>query len=348
MVYQQLAFVQTKNLGYDQDNILYFEMEGRVKENPETFLAELKKIPGIINASSIAHSMVVGGNTTGGVHWEEKNPDDNIPIEFINVNYDMIETLGIEMAAGRTFSRNFGSDSTKIIFNEAAIEMMGLSDPIGKVVNLWGKDMQIIGVTKNFHFESLHDHVKPLLFRLAPEKSEKIMAKVEAGKEKETINYLQKFYQAYNPEFPFDYQFLDEEYQALYTAEQRVSILSKYFAGLAILISCLGLFGLAAFTAERRFKEIGIRKILGSSDWGIIYLLSSDFTKLVLVAIIIALPVSYLIGKRWLDSFAYRINLEWWFFIGAGLAALLIAWFTVGLQTVKAARVNPVQCLKDE
>ena len=174
------------------------------------------------------------------------------------------------------------------------------------------------------------------------------MAKIEAGREREAIEQLQAFYQIYNPGFTLDYQFLDQDYQVLYAAEQRVSTLSKYFAGIAIIISCLGLFGLAAFTAERRLKEIGIRKILGSSDFGIVYLLSSDFTRMVLVAIFIALPISYLVAQRWLQDFAFSIELEWWYFAGAGLVALLIAWFTVGLQTIKAARVNPVQCLKNE
>ena len=152
----------------------------------------------------------------------------------------------------------------------------------------------------------------------------------------------------YNPGYSFNYQFLDQDYQALYAAEQRVSTLSRYFAGIAILISCLGLFGLAAFTAERRLKEIGIRKILGATDFGIVRLLSSDFTKLVLVAIFIALPISYFVAQRWLQGFAFSIDLEWWYFAGAGGVALLIAWLSVGFQTIKAARVNPVECLKDE
>jgi ABC-type antimicrobial peptide transport system permease subunit len=183
---------------------------------------------------------------------------------------------------------------------------------------------------------------------LAPGLTWNIVVKIAAGKEQETIAQLQPLFQTFNPGFPFDYRFLDQKYQRQYIAEQRVSTLSKYFAGLAILISCLGLFGLAAFTAERRIKEIGIRKILGSTDVGIVFLLSSDFTKMVLIAILIALPVSYLLVKNWLEGFAYRTDLQWWFFIGAGLLALLVAWFTVGLQTVKAARINPTECLKDE
>jgi ABC-type antimicrobial peptide transport system permease subunit len=208
--------------------------------------------------------------------------------------------------------------------------------------------MQIIGIAKDFHFESLHENIRPLIFRLWPERTNRFMAKIEAGKEKETIDRLQAFYKAYNPGFTLDYRFLDQEYQAQYVAEQRVSTLSRYFAGIAILISCLGLFGLAAFTAERRLKEIGIRKTLGATDFGIVRLLSADFTRMVLTAIVIALPISYFITRKWLEGFAYRIDLEWWFFIASGFLAILIAWFTVGLQTVKAARVNPTECLKDE
>ncbi len=348
VVYRQIEFVQTKNLGYSKDNVIYFGIEGKVKESLETFLAEVKNVPGVVNASSTTHRLMGGQSSTTGLQWEGKNPDDIIPFEIIWVNYGMIETLCIEMVAGRTYSRDFSTDSTKIIFNEAAIAAMGLNDPIGKVINRWGTEVEIVGVAKDFHFQSLHESVKPLFFMLAPKDTDKIMVKIEAGREGESIEQLQKFYQSYNPGFTLDYQFLDQDYQVLYAAEQRVSTLSKYFAGIAILISCLGLFGLAAFTAERRLKEIGIRKILGSSDFGIVYLLSGDFTKMVLVAIFIALPISYFVARQWLQGFAFSIDLEWWYFAGSGLAALLIAWLSVGFQTIKAAQVNPVDSLRNE
>jgi putative ABC transport system permease protein len=207
--------------------------------------------------------------------------------------------------------------------------------------------MQIVGVVKDFHFESFREQIKPAFFWMYPQ-APNIMIKVEGGKEQEIIAQLQEFCTKFNPGFPLDYRFLDADYQSLYAAERRVSILSKYFAGLAILISCLGLFGLAAFTAERRSKEIGIRKILGSTDFAIVRLLSADYTKMVLAAIFISLPISYIMAKNWLSSFAFRIELEWWFFIGAGLTALLVAWFTVGILTVKASRVNPSECLRSE
>ena len=346
VLYKQIDFVQRQNLGYDKDNVIYFDVEGRVKENHETFLSEVKRVPGILSAASSTHDMV-GHAWSSGINWEGKQPDQNVRVQIMAVNADFLETLGMEMKEGRFFSRDFAADSGKIIFNEAAIEAMGLKDPIGKKA----QNSEIIGIVKDFHFESFHVDVQPQLFiqhrgKFAPPNY--IMARIEGGREAETLERLNKFYKSYNPGFPLEYKFLDEDYQRQYISEQRVSTLSRFFAGLVIVISCLGLFGLAAFTAQRRLKEIGIRKILGSSDFGIVRLLSRDFTQIVLLAIVIALPVSYFIARKWLDEFAYRIDLEWWFFVGSGVLALLIAWFTVGLQTIRAARVNPTQCIKDE
>ena len=348
VIYRQIAYVQNKNLGYDKDNVLYFPLEGKVKTSLETFLFELEKIPGVLQASSIAQSMVGGGNTTG-LSWEGKDPEQRTPFAIRPVNYDVIEMLDLEIVQGRSFSKEFSGDTSRIILNEAGIEAMGLKDPVGKGVIL-GEDvkLQIVGVVKNFHFESLHSEVSPMFFVLKPQYTEKIIVKIEGGKERATIRDIEKFYQQYNPGFSFDYRFLDEDYQAQYGAEMRVSVLSRYFAIIAIVISCLGLFGLAAFTAERRRKEIGIRKVLGSSEMRIIYLLSGDFTKLVFIAILIAIPLSFLLTKQWLDNFAFRITMEWWYFMGAGMIALLIAWLTVGTQAVRASRVNPTQCLRDE
>ena len=346
VVFWQIEFVQNKNLGYDKEHVIYFDVEGRLEGNTETFLSEIKGMPGVVNATSTTHDMT-GHNWAYSPHWEGKDPNNKVLFQIMAVNPDFIETLGIEMKEGRFFSRDNSGDTLRIILNEAAIKTIGYEDPIGKMVG----GMETIGVVKNFHFESLHQDVTPQLFFLHRKRFAAptlIMARIEAGREKETLDRIGKFYQAYNPGFPFDYKFLDEDYQAQYGAEQRVSILSRYFAGLAILISCLGLFGLAAFTAQRRIKEIGIRKILGASDYGIVRLLTGDFTKIVFLAISIGLPISYYTASKWLEDYAYRIDLQWWFFGSAGLAALLIAWFTVGLQTFKAARINPSQCLKDE
>ena len=348
VVYKQIDFIQTKNLGYDRNNVICFDKEGNAAKNQGTFLSELRKLPGVVDAASANTNLMGSFGNTIGLNWQGKNPKDIIRFESMQVSYNLIKTLDINIKEGRSFSKRFGSDSTAIIFNETAIKIMGLKNPIGKIINLWGVNRQIIGVTKNFNFESLHETIKPLFFILEPDRTMKIMVKLKAGEERKTINNIKNFYNKFNPGYVFDYKFLDKDYQALYKSEERVSVLSKYFAGLAIMISCLGLLGLAAFTAQRRIKEIGIRKVLGSSEFGIIYLLSKDFSKLVIASILIALPLSYLLIKNWLDSFAYRISLSPWYFLSAGIITLLIAWLTVGTQAFKAARINPSQCLRDE
>ena len=348
VVYKQIAFVQAKKLGYTKDNIIYFEREGLVEEKQETFMAELRSIPGIVDASSTDHILVGHQGATPDLDWEGKGPDVKINFERVGVNYGMMELLDIEVAAGRFFAQGFGADTNALVFNEAAIAAMGITDPLGKVVKLWGRDMQIIGVAKDFHFQSLHEQVKPMLFRLAPERSWYIMAKIEAGREQEALAELQSFYQGFNPGFPFKYTFLDEDYQAQYEAEQRVSVLSRYFAGLAIFISCLGLYGLVAFSAEQRRKEIGIRKVLGASIANIMTLITKDLLKLVFIATLVGSALSWMAMSRWLEGFAYRISLGWWVFGIAGALSLLIALVTVSYQAFKAATANPVKNLRSE
>ena len=348
VVYKQIDFIQSKNLGYNKDNVIYFEKEGNVAKNEDTFLEELIKVPGVMNASSSGSKIVGSHSSTEGLSWEGKKTGEIIRFEYVPVNYDFIETLGIKMKEGRSFSRDFSSEDAKIIFNESAIKVMGLKNPVGKEVNMWGSEKQIIGVVKDFNFESLHENIKPLLLVVHPQHATKIMVKIHAGKEGETINKIKKLYAEFNPGVPFDYNFLDKDYQILYESENRVSVLSKYFAVIAIMISCLGLLGLATFTAQKRRKEIGIRKVLGSSEFGIVYLLSVDFTKLIFASLIIALPVSYYLTKNWLESFAYRIDLSPWYFVIAGLITLIIAWLTVGIQAIKAATANPVKSLRYE
>jgi ABC-type antimicrobial peptide transport system permease subunit len=357
VVYRQIAFVQQKNLGYDKDNLIYFDTEGKVAQNAEPFLAQLRNLPGVVNASGmfgylINQYVATGGNNTGGkaepAGQEGAGGNGGGPkkVEYANmgVDYYMIETLGFRFKAGRSFSRDFPLDSNKIIVNEAFVEAMGLQDPVGKTVD----GREILGVVEDFHLRSLHEKVQPTAIGINRFFPSTIVVNLRAGTTGATLERLNRFYKAYNPGFTFDYKFLEGDYQALYASERRVSVLSQYFAGLAVLISCLGLFGLAAFSAERRRKEIGVRKVFGASEGSIIFLLSGDFTRLVGAAIVVALPVSYLVARQWLSGFAYRISLEAWYFVAAGLLALLIAFLTVGSQAFRAARINPVQCLKEE
>ena len=349
IIYKQIEYIQESNPGYKKDNVLYFETNGKLRNNIDFVIDEVKKIDGVANASSIDRELLGDlSYTLGEFGWEGRNPKEVIKFQRADVNAGFIETLGIKMAAGRSFSKQYGADTSNIIINEAGIKAMRLKDPVGKIFKLWGNDMQIIGIIKDFHFESLHRKVGPMFIRYKPTHTNRIMVKIKAGKVKPVLEELQKFNTKYNPEYTFDYKFLDQDFQAQYVAETRVAILSRYFALLAIVISCLGLFGLATFTAEKRFKEIGIRKILGASEFNVIYILSKDFTKPVLISILIALPVGYLLGKNWLNSFAYRIDLKLWFFIVSGFLAFIISLATVFFQAFRAAKMSPIEAIKTD
>ena len=351
VVYKQTELIQTKNLGYSKDNIIQFSNEGKLKgEGLKTFLEGVKNIPGVAGASSMRYDLKAPTGF-GGLSWPGKSPDEEITFGNLEINYDLIKLFGYQIAEGRAFSKQFSDEDSKLIFNQAAIAAMRLKDPIGKTVSLYGKDFQIVGVVRDFHFESLHEKIKPCFFKLTPENlpvNWNIVVKIKSGKEKETIAGLEKFYRSYNLGLPFEYKFLDEDYEALYASEQRVAKLSRYFAGLAIIISCLGLFGLAAFTAQRRQKEIGIRKVVGASVSNIAAMLSGDFLKLVLVAILLAFPLSWWAMNEWLNDFAYRIDIGIGVFIAAGVAILLITLLTISFQAIKAAIANPVKNLRTE
>jgi putative ABC transport system permease protein len=348
VVYKQVKLIQTRNLGYSKDNIIYFPKEGGIQQKPDAFMDELRSIPGVQSASAADHRFAGTYNLTGGLKWPGSDPANDVAFEVVHADYDLIEMLNIKMKEGRSFSREFGADSSTIILNEAAIKLMGLQDPVGKTVNLWGESREIIGVTKDFHYESLHKNVKPLLMILKPQHAHYIMAKIGAGKEKEVLEKVKHLYSEYNAGAAFDYKFLDQDFQALYVSEQKIAVLSRYFAGLAIIISCLGLFGLAAFTAQRRQKEIGIRKVVGASVSNMALMLSKDFLKLVLIAVLAAFPLAWWAMNQWLDNFAYRVNLSADVFIIAGVAILLISIITISFQSIKAALSNPVESLRSE
>ncbi|TDO20655.1 ABC transporter permease [Pedobacter duraquae] len=349
VIYKQIEFVQTKNLGFKRDHVINIDVQGKINGNSAPFIDELKKIPGVVHVSGMDRSFLGEfGSTVGAFNWEGRDPKEVIKFQHAGINDDLVETLGMQMVAGRSFSARFGADSTKIMINESGIRAMRLKNPVGKIFNLWGQDYQIVGIVKDFNFESIQQSVKPLFFYYAPKKSTRILVRIAAGEEKATIGLIRNFYTQYNPGFSFEYRFLDQDFQAQYTAENRVAVLSKYFAGLAIVISCLGLFGLAAFTAERKQKEIGIRKVLGATEMNIIYVLSKEFIMPVVLSVVIALPLSYLMARYWLDGYAYRISLQAWYFAAAALLSLCISWLTVGLQAFQAARVNPIVSLKSE
>jgi len=360
IIYQQMKLIETTNLGYNRDHVIYFDKGGKlsgsdtdyksgiVYKDLETFIQQIKNIRGVVDASNFRHSIVNRHGGTTDVIWDGKSSNDQTSFTDIACGYDFIETLGIQMKEGRSYSTAFGSDNDKVVLNEEAIKAMGLTNPIGKTITIWGNKKQIIGVTKDFHFQSLYENIKPCFFDLSMNaRVSKIAVRIKAGNEKATIDRLSKFYKTYTGE-ALDYKFLDEDYQTLYASEERVAALSKYFAAIAILISCLGLFGLSAFTAQKRRKEIGIRKVVGASISGIATMLSKDFLKLVLLSLVIAFPVSWWLMNNWLQSFAYRIHITVYVFLIAAIAVILISIITISFQSIKAAITNPVESLKTE
>ena len=346
VVYKQVEMIQTKNPGFNRDNIVQFNLKGKLSENPQSFLSELRKFSGIEHAATMQGSIVGHtGITQGYFDWEGRDPNADVAFYHLGVGADMLELLGLEMISGRSFSMDYGNENDKIIINEAGIDVMGLKNPVGNTFNLWGKNYEIIGVARNFNFRSFHEGIKPFFFRYNPENIEKILIKIDQGREKESIDYIQKLYKSFNPGYAFSYSFLSDEYQKQYEAEQRISILSKYFAGLAILISCLGLFAMSTFTAERRRKAIGIHKVMGANAIGIVKLLFGEFTRVVALAIGIAIPISFIVTHRWLENFAYKTSLSWWLFVLASLFTLGITFLTVSWQSLRAANKNPVDAL---
>lgn len=348
IVSQQVDYAMNKNLGYDRDNLLYFLREGKILENSEAFAAELQNVPGVKLVSQSGFS--VGPdmqNRTSGVSWEGKGEDQQVQFWENRGDANSVEILGLELTGGRLFNDQLNEEHS-VIFNQTAIDAMGFKDPIGKTIRHYSGEKTIIGVVKDFTTESLHSPIEPAMFLYSPEKAHYILTKIEKGMELHTIDKIESVYKKFNPNYPFDARFVDQDYQAMYNSETRVSKLSRVFSGMAILISCMGLFGLTIFQVQRKTKEIGIRKVLGADSIKLALAMTFDFTKSVMLSLLVALPVSYFLGAKWLENFASSIELQWWFFLGAGLLALLIAWITVGSQALRAATVNPAESLKDE
>ncbi|MEP0984204.1 ABC transporter permease [Ekhidna sp.] len=349
VIHKQTQYAFTKNLGYERDNVVFFSQEGTIQDKREAFFNELRNVPGVASAAGTSHTLLHQMNNTSGLDWRTKQPEERILFENIRVDHEFQKTMGMQVIAGRWFDKQFGSDSTKIVMNEAAVKVMGFTpeEAIGETIKLWEEyDLQIIGVLKDFHYQSIHREVDPAFFWLG--NTWNVAVRLEKGKEVLAMTEVQQLYETFCPGFIFEYEFLDKSYQELYESETRIGTLSSYFAGFAILISCLGLFGLATFTAERRLKEIGIRKVLGASVSNIVMMLSKDFTRSVGISIIIAVPISYYFMDKWLESFAYKIDLSIWIFVGTAIISLVIAWLTVSSQALRAAHVNPSKCLKDE
>ncbi|HXB90827.1 MAG TPA: ABC transporter permease [Puia sp.] len=349
VVSNQVNYVQSINLGYDRDNLVYIPLDGDLVAKYSLLKESALQLPGVAEVSRLSQTPTDIENGTYGVDWDGKDPNSKPMFTNVSAGYEFAKTMKLQFIAGREFSRDFPTDSVGYILNEVALKKTGYKDPIGKSLTFWGKKGKIIGIVKDFHFMSLHDPINPLIIHFGEKEDYgNAIVRVQAGKTKEALAGLEKICKELNPKFPYTYSFSDEEYRKLYTSEATVHKLSRCFAGLAIFISCLGLLGLAMFTAEQRTKEFGIRKVLGAGGTTLFALLSKDFLILVLIAFVFATPLAWWAMNTWLHGFAYRVDIGWWVFLLAGLLALMIALVTVSFQAIKVAVANPVRSLRSE
>lgn len=348
VIYKQMNLIRTIDLGYSKENIISIRTDKKLGDNFNAFITDVKNIPGVVAASDITGDMY--GNTSGDTEkatWEGNTAGTKIMMTNLDINYGLTELLGMKMLEGRSFSTNYATDSLAVILNESAVQAMGIKGPIGKTFNVWGGTYHIIGVAKDFHYESLYEKVKPCFMRLNS-KGTNILVKIRGGSERAVIAQLSGLYKRYNPGLSLEFKFMDREYEAMYLSEEREAVLFKWFAALAIIISSLGLFGLAAFSAQKRQKEMSIRKVIGASATDIAALLSTDFLKLILTAVGIAVPLSWWAMNKWLSGFAYRVDINAGIFALTFLLILAITLLTISTQAIKAAFANPLDSLRTQ
>ncbi|MEM9830385.1 MAG: ABC transporter permease [Bacteroidota bacterium] len=348
VVYQQLQYMQNKKLGYNQENVVI--LGNAVQSSFDAFINELNAYPQVRSVTASSQSPHMITNSQGGLQVRGQDENQIYELNWLSVNHDFLPTFDISLKEGRNFSDKLASDTAAIILNEAAVRRMGINDPLNTEVQRNNEWYKIIGVTEDFHFQSLRDEIAPMFILLGwgPSAYNNIEVRISGGDIPGTLAFLEETWQKFLPNNPFYYSFLDQDYEALYRTEMRLGQVFGIFTGLAIFVACLGLLALVAFMAEQRTKEIGIRKVMGASVRSIVLLLSKGYTKLIVIALVVAIPVSYLAMRQWLADFAYRTNLNIWIFIGAGLVALLIDWLSVSYQSIKAAVANPVDALRNE
>ncbi|NND70883.1 MAG: FtsX-like permease family protein [Rhodothermales bacterium] len=345
-VFNQLEYIRSKDLGVSRENVLYGRLEGGMKRQFDSVRDKLKSNPAIISITRADQSPLEVEISTGGLDWPAKPDHHNTQYFIVSAGYDFLETMGISLASGRTFSSSFGADTSNILINETAAKSMGLDDPLGKSVSLWNREGVVIGVVKDFHMQSLYEPIEPLVIRLDPSAGRFVFVRTRPGAAADAIAEFETAFRTFSPEYPVKYWFMDDEFAEAYRSDASIGNLARCFAILAAFISCLGLYGLATYSAEQRTREIGIRKVLGAGVVSIVYRLTSDFLKLVGLALIIGSPLAYIYMQDWLGNFEFSTGLGFGVFIMAALATLLIALGSVGYQSIKAALANPTIALQ--
>lgn len=351
IVSRQMNYIRNKNLGFDKDKVIVLKLRGDELLNRfETIKSSISNIPEVLSIGGARNGLEGNyGSNTLVIRNEKKNELESYDINIYPVNYEFFKTLDIKFLSGRSFNKAFASDSNAYILNESALKFFSIKNPINSAARFRnGSQGKIIGIVKDFNYTSLHNRIEPLVFYLSPSNSENMFIKIRGNNILNTIRQIKEHWNKLLPNYPVDYSFLDEKINRIYKSDEFFAVLTNYFSGLAIIIACIGLFGLISFSTEQRRKEIGIRKVLGSSVTGIIKLLTIDYLKLILVSILIAFPLSYYFMNSWLQNYAFRTDISVWVFFISGITIFLIAGITISYHIIRSAKANPVESLKYE
>ncbi|CAA9227819.1 MAG: Acidobacterial duplicated orphan permease (function unknown) [uncultured Cytophagales bacterium] len=347
VVYQQIDFIRNKNLGYQKENLIIVDTKGLNSQHYEQARRTLEAVPGV-QAITAANTNFRGPNWRDFPEWPGKPADKKVLCSIVVGDYDLLPTMGLQLSAGRNFSRSFGRDSVNVIINEEAARLMNLKQPLGHEITFDGRKGNIIGIVRDFNLTSVHSPIEPTLIVCRPENTFLFLVRIDGRQVPNTLASMESAYKSLLPGHPFNYQFADAEYDKMYRSEMQIGTLANCFSLLAIFISCLGLFGLASFTVERRTKEIGVRKVLGASLVSIFGLISREFVFLVVIALVLAIGPAWYLMTSWLDNFAYSVPMQWWVFVLAGVLTIGVALLTVSFQSIKAALMNPAKSLRSE
>lgn len=335
-------------MGYDQQNLMQIWTNGELETNFQTIREELIRT-GVVKSVCKSNSPITSIFSNNEVKWKGMQTDRRVAFSTIATEYDYIETMGIKMIEGRDFSRDFKSDSMAVIVNQAAVDLMGMKDPIGQKLIYNEQELEIIGVMQNVVMDSPYEPVEAMTLIFSPTWSSTITLRLnKTNNLREAINTIEGVFKKFNPSYPFEFRFADYDFEKKFATINLISRLATIFASIAIVITCLGLFGLAAFTAEQRTKEVGIRKVMGASVSSLVLLISKDFSKLVILGFLVSGPIAWWFLNGFLERYPYRISIMWWIMPSAGLLALLLALIIVSTQALRAAQANPSQSLRSE
>ena len=346
-VYQQMQYIQHKNLGFDRTNVISVPLEAAMREQYNVVREELLQLPTIEGVTSCNANPLNIRSNTHSVNWRGKKPDSQQSMNILATNFDYAEVMKLEIVEGRDFDLSYSRDSFNYLINEKALAVMGFDNPIGEALDFWGSSGEIVGVVKDFHLSSLYSDINPMVIMLRPNWSGNLLVRTKSGKSEEALASIAKIHARFNPDYPFEFSFLDSDYDEMYKSEKTIGRLSLLFTFFALFIAGIGLLGLSIFAIQRRLKEISVRKVLGANMGNLVLLLSKDFVLLILIAFILATPVAFWAMQDWLDNFSYSTNLGVGVFLFAAAITLFITLLTVGFYALKVAVINPIQSLQE-